>query len=155
MHYGSSWTYKGKELPFISVKKASFISFMKDMTIPLLIKAPISYKAMYSEAVQKAKDLPSKTISVANTKANILLLAGEADQLWDSHTMARSIKDQRPENIMIQTYPGAGHTLQGLQYVDAGAMIIAFGGEEEGNQKAKAESQTLILETLMLWHPNV
>ena len=30
-------------------------------------------------------------------------------------------------------------------------MIIEFGGEEEENQKAKAESQTLILETLMFW----
>lgn len=29
-------------------------------------------------------------------------------------------------------------------------MIIEFGGEEE-NQKTKAESQTLILETLMFW----
>ncbi|MBB5845419.1 dienelactone hydrolase [Mobiluncus mulieris] len=124
---------------------------MKDMTIPLLIKSPISYKAMYSEAVRKAKDLPSKTIPVANTKANILLLAGEADQLWDTHNMALSIKDQRPENIVIQSYPGAGHTLQGLKYVDAGATIIEFGGEEEENQKAKAESQTLILETLMFW----
>ena len=30
-------------------------------------------------------------------------------------------------------------------------MIIEFGGEEEESQKAKAESQTLILETLMFW----
>lgn len=65
--------------------------------------------------------------------------------------MALSIKDQRPENIVIQSYPGAGHTLQGLKYVDAEATIIEFGGEEEENQKAKAESQTLILETLMFW----
>ncbi|MDY3118797.1 MAG: acyl-CoA thioester hydrolase/BAAT C-terminal domain-containing protein [Peptoniphilus sp.] len=150
--YGSSWTYKDEELPFIDIKKTSFTSFIRDMIIPLLTKSPISCRDMYTGAIERESHLISKTISVTNTKANILLLVGEDDQMWDSYTMAVSIEKQRPENTMVRSFPDAGHTLRGARYIHTGSTILEVGGEEKPNRKAKAESETLILETLMSWH---
>lgn len=45
--YGSSWTYKGKQLPYIDTKKSSFSSFLKNIIVPTIIKSPISYKETY------------------------------------------------------------------------------------------------------------
>ena len=51
--YGSSWTYKEKELPYIDIKKSSFSSFLKNIIVPNIIKSPISYKETYSSAIEK------------------------------------------------------------------------------------------------------
>ena len=87
----------------------------------------------------RENNLVSKTISVTNTKANILLLVGEDDQMWDSYTMAATIKKQRPENTMIRSFPDAGHTLRGERYIHTGSTILDVGGEEKPNRKAKVE----------------
>ena len=141
--YGSSWTYKGKELPYIDIRKSSFKSFLKNIIVPNIIKSPISYKETYNSAIEKDSLSQEKLISVKNVKANILMIAGEDDLMWDSLAMAKKIKDQNP-NAKVYSYKGAGHIFAGNGVLNLGKIRIATGGTIEGNEKARSESRKTI-----------
>ena len=141
--YGSSWTYKGKELPYIDIKKSSFSSFLKNILVPAIIKSPISFKDTYNSAIEKDSSSQEKLIPVKNVKANILMIAGEDDLMWDSLAMAKKIKDQNP-NAKIYPYKGAGHIFAGNGVLNLGKIIIATGGTTESNEKARSESRKTI-----------
>ena len=141
--YGSSWTYKGKELPYIDIKKSSFNSFLKNIIVPAIIKSPISYKETYNSAIEEDSTSQEKLIPIKNVKANILMIVGEDDLMWDSLAMANKIKEQNPK-AMIYSYKGAGHIFAGNGILNLGKIRIATGGIIEGNEKARSESRKTI-----------
>ena len=141
--YGSSWTYKGKELPYIDIKKSSFNSFLKNIIVPNIIKSPISYKETYNSAIEEDSTSQEKLIPIKNVKANILMIVGEDDLMWDSLAMANKIKEQNPK-AMIYSYKGAGHIFAGNGILNLGKIRIATGGIIEGNEKARSESRKTI-----------
>ncbi|WP_180947193.1 alpha/beta fold hydrolase [Gardnerella pickettii] len=141
--YGSSWTYKGEQLPYIDIKKSSFSSFLKNIIVPTIIKSPISYKETYESAIEQDSSSQEKLIPVKNVKANILMMAGEDDLMWDSFAMAKKIKEQNP-NAKIYSYKGAGHIFAGNGVLNLGRIRIATGGTIESNDKARSESRKTI-----------
>ena len=141
--YGSSWTYKGKELPYIDIKKSSFNSFLKNIIVPAIIKSPISYKETYNSAIEEDLTSQEKLIPIKNVKANILMIVGEDDMMWDSLAMANKIKEQNSK-AMIYSYRGAGHIFAGNGILNLGKIRIATGGTIEGNEKARSESRKTI-----------
>lgn len=141
--YGSSWTYKGKQLPYIDTKKSSFSSFLKNIIVPTIIKSTISYKETYKSAIEQDPSSPEKLIPVKNVNANILMIVGEDDLMWDSFAMAKKIKEQNP-NAKIYSYKGAGHIFAGNGVLNLGKIRIATGGTIEGNEKARSESRKTI-----------
>ena len=141
--YGSSWTYKGKELPYIDIKKSSFKSFLKNIIGPALIKSPISFKETYNSAIEKDSYRQEKLIPIKDVKANILMIVGEDDLMWDSLAMANKIKEQNP-NAKIYSYKGAGHIFAGNGIINLVKDRIATGGSSEGNEEARNESRKTI-----------
>ena len=141
--YGSSWTYKGKELPYIDIKKSSFNSFLKNIIVPSIIKSPISFKETYNSAIEKDSTSQEKLIPAKDVKANIFLIVGEDDMMWDSLAMANKIKEQNPK-ANIYSYKGAGHIFAGNGILDLGKIRVATGGTAESNEKAKSESRKTI-----------
>ncbi|ERT57256.1 acyl-CoA thioester hydrolase/BAAT C-terminal domain-containing protein [Peptoniphilus sp. BV3C26] len=141
--YGSSWTYKGKELPYIDIKKSSFKSFLKNIIGPALIKSPISFKETYNSAIEKDSYRQEKLIPIKDVKANILMIVGEDDLMWDSLAMANKIKEQNP-NAKIYSYKGAGHIFAGNGIINLVKARIATGGSSEGNEEARNESRKTI-----------
>lgn len=141
--YGSSWTYKGKELPYIDIKKSSFNSFFKNIIVPNIIKSPISYKETYNSAIKEDSTSQEKLIPVKDVKANILMIVGEDDLMWDSLAMANKIKEQNPK-AKIYSYKGAGHIFAGNGVLNLGKIRIATGGTAENNDKAESESRKTI-----------
>lgn len=141
--YGSSWSYKGKELPYIDIKKSSLTSSLKNVIGPAIIKSPISYKETYNSAIEKDLSSKEKLIPVKDIKANILMIVGEDDMMWDSLAMANKIKEQNPK-AKIYSYKGAGHIFAGNGVLNLGKIIIATGGTSESNGKAKSESRKII-----------
>ena len=142
-NYGSSWTYKGKELPYIDIKKSSFKSFLKNIIGPALIKSPISFKETYNSAIEKDSSSQEKLIPVKDVKANILMIVGEDDLMWDSLAMANKIKEQNPK-ARIYSYKGAGHIFAGNGIINLGKARIATGGSSESNEEARNESRKTI-----------
>ena len=151
-NYGSSWTWQGKELPYIDIQKTSLGHFIGDMIIPMIVKAPVTYKNAYQTAVDMDKDSESKKISL-NTKANILIIAGSDDQMWNSAGMGKSIKDQRPQNTDLAIYGGAGHVFAGNGVLSTGSMCMNVGGTTNANTRAARESHKLMYDRLQVWHP--
>ena len=141
--YGSSWTYKGKELPYIDIKKSSFNSFLKNIIVPSIIKSPISFKETYKSAIEKDSTSKEKLIPAKDVKANILMIVGEDDLMWDSLAMANKIKEQNPK-AKIYSYKGAGHIFAGNGVLNLGKIRVATGGTAESNEKAKSESRKTI-----------
>lgn len=137
--YGSSWTYKGKELPYIDIKKSSLKSFLKNIIVPAIIKSPISFKDTYNSAIEKDSSSQEKLIPVKDVKANILMIVGEDDLMWDSLAMANKIKEENPK-AKIYPYKGAGHIFAGNGIINIKNVRIATGGTAEYNKKAKIES---------------
>ena len=137
--YGSSWTYKGKELPYIDIKKSSLKSFLKNIIVPAIIKSPISFKDTYNSAIEKDSSSKEKLIPVKDVKANILMIVGEDDLMWDSLAKANKIKEENPK-AKIYSYKGAGHIFAGDGIINIKNVRIATGGTAEDNKKAKIES---------------
>ncbi|MCI5825774.1 MAG: hypothetical protein MR006_03830 [Arcanobacterium sp.] len=151
-NYGSSWTWRGAELPYVDVKQGSFSDYIGDVLFPMLTKAPVTYKNVYASAVANDPEIARKAIAVADTSADILILAGEDDCMWGSSAMAKEIHNARPEGTTVQIYPDAGHILSGGPYIQAGNMLICVGGTKAGNSEAADKSAALILNTLHKWH---
>ena len=151
-NYGSSWTWQGKELPYIDIQKTSLGHFIGDMIIPMIVKAPVTYKNAYQTAVDMDKDSESKKISL-NTKANILIIAGSDDQMWNSAGMGKSIKDQRPQNTDLAIYGGAGHVFAGNGVLSTKSIRMNVGGTTDANTRAARESRKLMYDRLQIWHP--
>ena len=141
--YGSSWAYKGEELPYIDIKKSSFNSFLKNIIVPAIIKSPISFKETYNSAIEKDSTIEEKLIPVKDVKANILMIVGEDGLMWDSLVMANKIKEQNPK-VKIYSYKGAGHIFAGNGILDLGKIRVATGGTTEGNEKARSQSRKAI-----------
>lgn len=141
--YGSSWTYKGEELPYIDIKKGSFGSFFKNIVLSSIINAPISYKDTYTSAVESDSNREEKMIPIKDVKANILMIAGVEDAMWDSLNMANIIKNQSPHAKLL-SYEGAGHIFGANGILNLENMRIKTGGNLKANQKAQVESEEAI-----------
>ncbi|MGH2129360.1 alpha/beta fold hydrolase [Enterococcus faecalis] len=141
--YGSSWTYKGKELPYIDIKKSSFNSFFKNIIVPTITKSPISFIESYNSAIKEDSTSKEKLIPIKDVKANILMIVGEDDLMWDSLAMANKIKEQNPK-AKIYSYKAAGHIFAGNGILNLGKIRVATGGTAESNDKAESESRKTI-----------
>lgn len=121
------------------------------MIYPLVVKSPVSYKETYTSAIEADATHQEKMIPMKNIQANLLLIAGEADELWDSAKMAREIKDQKPD-AQIHLYKEAGHLFSGNGILTTPSMRIATGGSTTGNQNAYEESEKVIDDFLRIHH---
>lgn len=151
-NYGSSWTWQGKELPYVDIQKTSFGHFIGDMIVPMIAKAPVTYKNAYQAAVDMDENNESKKIPL-NTKANLLIIAGSDDQMWNSAGMGKSIKDQRPQNTDLAIYGGAGHVFAGNGVLSTKSIRMNVGGTTDANTRAARESRKLMYDRLQIWHP--
>lgn len=54
-HYGSSWTWQGKELPYIDLKDNSFIKVFKSILLPALLKSRSHIKRCMTQRSKKIR----------------------------------------------------------------------------------------------------
>lgn len=154
-NYGSSWTWQGKELPYVDVMHTDFSVYVRDLLIPSLVGSPITYRETYHKAAVNDENAQDKLISL-DTDAQILIIAGDADQMWDSAGMGRLIAEQRPEGTELAVYEGAGHIFGHMgDVVASGYGRLAVGGSVEANERAFVETNELLLSRLDEWHPTV
>lgn len=150
--YGSSWTWQGKELPYVDLKKGSLTASLKDMVVPTLLKSPIRFRRVYSSAVEKDPQAEEKRIPLEGFKGRVLLIAGQDDQLWDSASMAQTLALHK-RDATLALYPQAGHLFwvpQGLVSFEQGRILT--GGTAEGNQRAALQSTIELMHFLLESH---
>ncbi|TDM45622.1 hypothetical protein ETI08_09670 [Macrococcoides goetzii] len=149
---GSSWTYKGKELPYVDIQKGEMKHFVTDAVFPMILNSSITYRNVYDSAIEKEANKKAKMIPVKNTKADLLIITGSDDLMWNSADMAKMIAQEHPQSTTVKIYQNAGHIFSGNGKTYINGSTINTGGNEEANKSAYQDSQKLMFKTLEIWH---
>jgi dienelactone hydrolase len=98
----------------------------------------------YAASLKAVSSHPEAVIPVEQIAAPILLVCGEADQIWPSCPMARQIQNRltahgRPAATLL-AYNDAGHLAFGLPLPPDDPRVATSGGTDQGNRTARSDS---------------
>ena len=152
-----AWTHQGK--PVLFYVPASRADHYSNPQPPKVIPIPLT--PMFLESMKEEAFIQASTIPVENTRAPILLLSGEDDQMWPSslfseRVMARLKQHNFSYPYEHHSYPDAGHMIvggymplapnHGIHPVDGNDY--AYGGNPKGQAFANADSWRQVLRFL-------
>ncbi|UCG60151.1 MAG: hypothetical protein JSU70_11625 [Phycisphaerales bacterium] len=112
-HMSSSWSHKGKDLPFVP--------YVFNATFYRAVTETHKFRDVYQEALEQAgTGAEAARIPVEKTNGAVLLLSGKRDQMWPSTQMCNSIiKRLRQEkfphvfkHVAYDTNHGVGASLE-------------------------------------------
>jgi dienelactone hydrolase len=145
----SSWLLGGRSVPAIPPGRDP--SFTQAPGEPLRPAVHYRYRMRDPDTVAKA------IIRVEQIRGPMMLVAGDADDLWPSGEMARQVKARRAvsgadRRDVTLIYPEAGHRIA-KAYLPAGSTRIAGGRMETGgtpraNSAAQADAWPRVLQFL-------
>ncbi|KNY29290.1 acyl-CoA thioesterase/bile acid-CoA:amino acid N-acyltransferase family protein [Pseudobacteroides cellulosolvens] len=153
----SSWTYGGKPLPFIRLKYKILFLNMLDC---LIKNTPFGYAYTYKTGVDTATNKEAARIKIENANANILLFAGENDNIWNAYDGCVEIMDTLSKhnykyNYNFFAYKDSGHPFPSPYIIPlsvtlsmklAPRLVFVTGGTIEGNAKAQVDSWSKTIE---------
>lgn len=129
--YKSSWSLGGEPYPFLP-----YGAYMPGN--PMV--------TMYTNGLAAIGEHQDAVIPVEKIAGPVLLICGEADTLWPSCDMARSVKARAEAKggpkVEILAYETAGHGVFGKPLPDDSDLsrLTFFGGTGEGNNDARKDS---------------
>lgn len=145
---GSSWTERGKELPYAR---------LPSLRLALMIfrhrrglSGDVRLEPVYRAAAEKAR--ADAVIPLERSHAHLLLISGEDDGLWPATMLAeRAVERARTaphQRLVIHlSYPGAGHDLapqpnrETISATNAGSKVtLALGGDPEVTRRARIDA---------------
>ena len=146
----SSWSYQGKSIPFIKVDNSLFFEAHKKA-----VREGISFgfSSTYVKSIESAENIEPARIKMENSEADILLICGEQDNIWNSFDACQEIlhvlkrKNYR-HSAQLLSYANMGHPMPipfviPLSYTLEMKMlggIFTSGGTVEGNANGQYES---------------
>lgn len=149
---GPAWRFRGKSLPY-AVTSGILPAPKADGAIAL--------RSLFEPTLDDPARWRDAEIPVERATGPILLVSGEADEMWPSTPMAELIerRTQRcgfTHPVTHLHYPDAGHASAGVPDYTAETVVnhpltgdtYALGGTPEGNAKARADSWPRIVEFL-------
>lgn len=146
----SSWSYKGEPIPYINVDNDIFFEEQKkDISKGI----PFGFASTYKKSFERADNKENARIKIENSKADILMIAGKKDNIWNSYDACLDALEILEENnypykVELLTYNNMGHPLP-IPYiiplretlcVNMGGGIFSSGGTIEGNTEGQFES---------------
>ena len=153
----SSWSYEGKSIPFIRLSNRILFTNMLGCFIK---NKPFGYTYTYKTAVDTATNKEAARIKVENSKADILLIAGEKDNIWNAYDGCAEIMDTLARynyqyNYKLLAYQNSGHSFP-LPYILpvsvtasmrlAPRLVFTTGGTLEGNACIQKDSWDTTIE---------
>ncbi len=117
--------------------------------------SPPAYRSWYEQSLRTFSQLiESAAIPVERITAELVLIAGEDDQVWPSSDWARLIKARRAEHglpTMVITHPEAGHRVifPGENPAQRG-QSMERGGSDRTNAELGARAWPHLLQALRL-----
>jgi dienelactone hydrolase len=145
----SSWTLRGKELPFANGAVPSVVQ--RKIADALAARMPVSYSPWYLAKLDGSA--PGASIAVESIGGPIMLIAGGDDKLWPSAVMAtrsatRLKAHHHPYADEILLYPKAGHAIE-VPFVPTphtiSAGVLMLGGTPSANARADIDSWSRVL----------
>jgi len=138
----SSWTWRGRPLPFVPY----------DDTWPES-SPPVAYRTLYEQSLATYPAAAgAAAIPVERTRADLVLIGGGDDQMWPSDRFIAQIEDRRRRSgraVVSLVEPGAGHrpVFPGEE-PPAPSDLAIYGGSPGADRALGRRAWPLILETL-------
>lgn len=146
----SSWSYKGKSLPFIPVDNDIFFEHQRSC---LEKNTPFGFATTYKKSVEIANNKEEARIKIENAHADLLLIAGQEDNVWNTHEACAEImnileKHNYKYNYNLLEYKNLGHSLP-IPYVlplsetlniQMPLGVFTCGGTLKGNSYGQSDS---------------
>ena len=133
----SSWSEKGKPVPFVSCDSKYYFAHSKEVHAGKL-------RGLFQESLKNHEAVRKAEIEVEKINGPVLLFSGTQDTMWPSSEMCDMIV-RRLENKQFKykfehvKYDNAGHTLD---------ERFMKGGTKEGNKRARMDSTRRMLDFL-------
>ncbi len=146
----SSWTYKGKSLPYIRLKSRWLFTNI----ISCIIKnEPFGFTYIYRRGLNTAKNKEAARIKIENARADLLLFTNKQNNMWNSYDGCVQImntlqKSNYRHKYNLVVYEDAGETFYVPYVIPYGEATVkiaprlsfSLGGTPEGNAHLQADS---------------
>jgi dienelactone hydrolase len=143
---GAAWTWRGTALPRVPLAEEREADAGQDVTSDGAIRLTPGFRAALAHATPQ--QLADATIPVERTNGPVLMLCGQADDMWPSIEMTdvvlqRTAEAGFPHPVRRLTFPDAGHGIT-LPYLPARTSGLhplggrfAYGGTRAGTAAAR------------------
>ncbi|AGF57560.1 esterase/lipase [Clostridium saccharoperbutylacetonicum] len=146
----SSWSFKNKSIPFIEIDNNIFL---EDQKTAIENGVTFGFASSYKKSIEKATNKEEARIKIENSEADLLLITGKEDNIWNSYDGCLIIQDNLKKNnykhkVELLTCDGMGHPMP-VPYIipisDTLAMnmmggVFSSGGTIEGNADGQYKS---------------
>jgi uncharacterized protein len=141
----SSWTFRGKPLPFVAYDVAQ---------LPTPQDGLMHYRAYHEESLTAFADaIPAASIPVELSRATFVLVAGADDALWPSDrfatSLAKRLADAGKRHFLI-THPNAGHRILLPGETMARSRVNAHGGTDDADHELGRNAWSVIVDVCKL-----
>jgi len=146
----SSWTYEGKELPYIHWKSRWV---MGNLIKCFFRNEPFGYTYLHKKALTSANNLEDARIKIENAQADLRLVTSKECNMWNTYDGSKKIietlrqyKYQHKYDLLV--YENAGEPYPAPYVIPAGLssvkiaprLVLSMGGTVEGNARYSSES---------------
>lgn len=143
----SSWTQQGQDVPYITYSDAPDRGPLLKLAASTLVGAPLHLRPVF-EAALDAPGAEAARIDLGQLPGELLMFAGDDDQLWPAEDAAARITEARPDRTEPHVYENAGHVFSVPGDHSDG---LRGGGSAEANAAAKQDSDRILTERLAAW----
>ena len=131
--HGSAWTWRGEALPYLDMSEVQMFGRDPD--------------AINRDLMELQEQNPEAVIPIEEVGVPVLMICGEADNVWQSCPMGRKIEERAKaegkEDVTLLAYTDAGHYGYGGPVEEGDTAfenLGRLGGSPEGTSEALRES---------------
>jgi len=152
----SSWTYQGKDLPFIKLKNTVLFG---NMISCFLKNEPFEYAYTYRKGLAAAVNKEEARIRVENSNADLLMFTTKDCGMWNTYDGCMILMDtlrrcQYSHCYDLVVYEDAGEPYYAPYIIPAGLsrariaprLVLSVGGTLQGNARCQADSWQRMIE---------
>jgi dienelactone hydrolase len=155
----STWTFRGKELPFVPYRMFPFK--LKQAFRVIALRRAVEFLPLHRASLRDRVAAERAAIPAEQIRGPVLLISAGDDRLWPSSEMSRDVVQRlatrrgSPPCVHLD-YPTAGHMIR-LPHTPATTLEskhlglgveVAFGGTPEANARARVDAWQKTLEFL-------
>ncbi|MFY9527894.1 MAG: acyl-CoA thioester hydrolase/BAAT C-terminal domain-containing protein [Candidatus Acidiferrales bacterium] len=155
----STWTFRGKELPFVPYRMFPFR--LKQAFRVMALRRAVEFLPLHRASLRDRVAVERAAIPVEQIGGPVLLISAGDDRVWPSSEMSRGVvqrlaaRRESPPCVHLD-YPAAGHMIR-LPHTPATTLEskhlglgvkLAFGGTPEANARARVDAWQRTLEFL-------
>lgn len=146
----SSWTYQGKDLPFIELKNRWVFASMMDGFIK---NKPFQFTDTYRKGLQVARNKPAARIPIEKAHADLMLFTSKQCGMWNTYEGSVEIMQTLREHHYPYRYDWVVYEEAGEPYYVpyvfpvswttvemAPRLVLSMGGTLAGNAHARADA---------------